>query len=113
MTCISAALALSAQAAHADALSTPSMVGPLTANPNPTSFNAGPLGMIYLTGAVSGLVLWQDNVAPGDGSSRVDFSNAQIFMQKTDGWFQFFVQVSGYSMPSLGAPYFRATKAAN
>ena len=104
------ALAFAPQAAHADALTTPSMVGPLTANPDPFHFDAGPLGPIYVTGAVSGLALWQDNVAPGDDSSQLDFSNAQVFVQKTDGWFQFFVQAGGYSLPSLGTPYFRATK---
>ena len=105
----SAALVFAVQAAHADALTTPSMVGPLTANPDPFHFDAGPLGPIYVTGAVTGLALWQDNVAPGDESSCVDFSNAQIFVQKTDGWFQFFVQAGGYSLPSLGVPYVRAT----
>ncbi len=104
------ALVLSAQAANADALSTPSMTGPLAANPDPFHFDAGPLGPIYVTGAVTGLALWQDNVAPGDDSSRVDFSNAQMFVQKSDGWFQFYIQAGGYSLPSLGTPYFHATK---
>ena len=109
--CVSVALALATQAAHADTLSTPSMTGPLMGDQNPTNFDAGPLGTIYLTGAVSGLALWQGNVVPGDHSSLADFSNAQLFVQKTDGWFRFFVEAGGYSMPSLGTPYLHATKA--
>jgi len=46
------------------AMTTPAMTGPLAAKPNPISFDAGPLGPVYLTGAVSGLGLWQNNKFP-------------------------------------------------
>ncbi len=106
-----AAMAFAANAAHADALSTPSMTAPLAANPSPTSFDAGPLGSIYVTGAISGLALYQSNhsATPHDDETLVDFSNAQISVQKTDGFLQFYAQVGGYSLPDLGAAYVRAT----
>lgn len=95
-------------AALADPLSTPAMTPPLSANHNPMSFDV--LGSkIFVTGQVTGLGLWQDNSIPGDKSSRVDFSNAQIELQKADGELQFYVQAGGYSLPSLGAPYVKAS----
>ena len=93
---------------HADPMSMPAMSGPLTANPDPFQFDVGPLGNVHVTGAVSGLALRQDNSVPGDGKSNFDVSNAQVFVQKTDGLFQFFVQVGDYSIPSLGAAYIRS-----
>lgn len=97
--------------ALADALSTPSLSGPLAANPNPMNFDAGPLGKIYVTGVVSGLALYQTNhtLSSGDHELLVDFSNAQVFAQKTDGLVQFYVQAGEYAIPSLGLPYLRAT----
>jgi hypothetical protein len=97
--------ALTVANANAAALSTPSMSGPLFANPNPISLDAGPLGTIYVDGALSGLGLWQDNHVPGDQEWRADLSNGQVFVQKTDGWLQFYVQAGGYSLPSLGTSY--------
>ncbi|HEY2445469.1 MAG TPA: outer membrane beta-barrel protein [Rhizomicrobium sp.] len=99
------ASSFAADSAAAAALTTPSMSGPLSADPNPMSFDAGPLGKIYVTGAVSGLGFWQDNHVPGDQTWHADLSNGQVFVQKTDGWFQFFVQAGAYSLPSLGTPY--------
>lgn len=109
-TLLGATMLFAAGAAEADALSTPSLTGPLVANPNPMSFDSG-FGNIYVTGAVSGLALYESNhsVAPGDHETLVDFSNAQVSIQKTDGWLQFYAQFGGYSLPDLGAPYIRAT----
>jgi hypothetical protein len=100
-----------APSAYADALSTPSLSGPLVANPNPMNFDAGPLGSIYVTGQVSGLFQYESNHSsvPNDNETLVDFSNAQVEVQKTTGWFQFYAQVGGYSLPDLGVPYVRAT----
>ena len=81
------------------------MSGPLVADPNPGSFDAGPSGTIYITGSASALASWQSNAVPGDQSWRGDFSNGQIFVQKTDGWLQFFVDGGAYSLPSLGTRY--------
>jgi putative OmpL-like beta-barrel porin-2 len=104
------ALAGTASAARADALATPPMNGPLQANPNPWSLTAGPLGKIYVTGAVSGLVYLQNNVSPADRATAIDLTNAEVFVQKTEGWFQFFVQAGLYSLPSLGAANVSAMK---
>ncbi len=89
----------------AEPMSTPSMSAPLSANPNPSVVDAGPLGKVYVTGAVTGIGYLQNNELPGDKESRADFSNAQVFIQKTDGLFQFFIQAGGYSLPTIGAPY--------
>jgi hypothetical protein len=100
--------ALTLESANAAALSSPSISGPLSANPDPISLDAGPLGPIYISGALSGLAFWQDNQVPGDREWRADLSNGQVFVQKTSGWFQFYVQAGAYSLPSLGTGYLTA-----
>jgi hypothetical protein len=97
-----------ARSAHADPVPMPSMSASLSANPNPFTVDAGPLGKIYIDGAVTGLAFWQSEPVPGDRDSRGDLSNGQFFIQKTDGLVQFFVQVGAYSLPSLGTPYVKA-----
>lgn len=99
--------------AHAAALTTPSLTGPLTANSDPFALDGGDFGSVHVTGAVSGLVMFQSNysAAPGDAQSLIDLANAQISVQKTDGLFQFYVQAGQYATPSLGLPYLRATAA--
>ena len=96
--------------ALADPMAAPAMSGPIAADPNPPSVDAGPLGHIYITGALTGLVLWQDHPMPGDHDTLADLSNGQIFVQKTDGWLQFYVQAGAYSLPSLGTEYFKVDK---
>ncbi len=101
--------------AQADPMTTPAMTGPLAANPNPFSIDfpdwLGPAaGKVYVTGAVSGLGFYQDNPGgfiPGDRASLLDLDNAQVFVQKTDGWLQFFAQFGTYSLPDLGFPYIK------
>ncbi len=116
---IGAAFALAGGIATADAqeapaapmpmpLSMPAMTGPLAANPHPMKWDAGPLGDIYVTGVVSGLLQWQDAIFPGDRDFHWDLSNGQVFVQKNEGLVQFYVQAGGYSLPDLGLPYFRA-----
>jgi hypothetical protein len=89
------------------ALTTPSMAGPLSANPNPiVALEEDPFGgKIYFGGAVTGLGLFQTDPVLGDHSDHGDASNAQIFFQKTEGFFQFLAQIGAYSFPALGAPY--------
>jgi hypothetical protein len=106
-------------AAEADPMAAPAMSGPLAANPNPFSVDlpdwlgsAG--GKLYVGGAVSGLAYGQSNptfAAPGDADSLIDLSNAQIFVQKTDGWLQFYAQFGEYSLPTVGVPYARSSVA--
>lgn len=88
----------------------PAMTGPLTANPAPMSVDAGVFGTWYVTGAVTGLGLLQSHHIPGDRTRQTDLSNGQVFIQKTSGQLQFFVQAGGYSIPSLGTAYLPADK---
>ena len=88
------------------AMTTPAMTGPLTANPNPTSVDAGFLGPVYVTGAVSGLGLWQNNKFPDQQHTQASLSNGHMFLQKTEGLFQYYLDVGAYTIPTLGAPYF-------
>ena len=102
-------IGLAASAAAADPVPYPAMSGPLNANANPTKFDAGPLGKIYVTGALTGLAQYQDHVVPGDDKTLADISNGQVFVQKTDGPLQFFIQAGLYSLPDLGFAYVKAT----
>jgi Putative beta-barrel porin-2, OmpL-like. bbp2 len=88
------------------AMTTPAMTGPLAANPNPTSVDAGFLGPVYVTGAVSGLGLWQNNKFPDQEHAQAILNNGQVFLQKTEGLFQYYIDVGAYTFPILGAPYF-------
>lgn len=108
---LSAGILLATGVAQADPLGMPGMTGPLSANPNPTKIDAGPLGEVYVTGALSGLAVAQDHVVPGDRDRFGDVSNGQVFIQKTEGMLQFFVQGGIYSLPSLGAGYLKSTDA--
>ena len=88
------------------AMTTPALTGPLVANPNPTSFDLGPLGPVYWTGAVSGLGVWQNNIFPGDQRALATLTNGQFSFQKNDGIFQYYIQVGAYTIPDLGLPFF-------
>src|SRR6185437_6689435 len=99
--------------ASASALASPALSGPLAGNPNPMGLDAGDLGTIYVTGSATGTALFQTNYtnATGDHQSLLDFSNAQVSVQKADGLVQFYLQAGEYSLPSLGLPYVRASSA--
>src|ERR1700678_4652652 len=81
-------------------LSTPVMTGTL-ANLPPAVFDAGPLGKLSVNGIISGLGMWQGNHVPGDSNTQAALSNGQVFLQKADGWFQFYVQAGAYTAPAL------------
>lgn len=55
--------------------------------------------------------LWQGHPASSDTGTQAALSNAQIFVQKTDGWWQFYVQAGAYNIPSLGTPFLSTDKA--
>lgn len=114
LTALVSSLTLLGASAHADsapALPTfPSLAGPLTADAKPFSFEAGPVGNVFVTGVVSGVVQAQSNPVPGIASSQTDISNAQVFINKTDGPIQFSGQFGSYSLPALGVPYLKAEK---
>jgi hypothetical protein len=106
---LSLAMSGMATTAIADPVPMPSTSGPLSDDPNPLSLDAGPLGKVYITGALTGLAFWQSNPVLGDRDSRIDISNGEVFVQKTDGWLQFFAQAGAYSLPSLGTEYIKAS----
>ncbi len=103
-----AATASQQQGLNATPPAWPAVGPPLAVNPKPSSYDLGPGGTWYVTGAVSGLGLWQNNPAPIDKTGYFDVSNAQIFLNKTDGLVQFFLQAGAYSLPALGVPYIKA-----
>jgi hypothetical protein len=86
------------------ALSSPTFTGPLSNIP-PAVFDAGPFGKVQVNGIISGVGTVQNNPVSGDDNRHADLSNGQVFIQKTDGWFQYYVQVGAYNIPDLGLPY--------
>ncbi|MBV9181323.1 MAG: porin [Acidobacteria bacterium] len=82
-------------------LPNPSMSGPLqTAIPHEVEG-----GKLAVTGILSGIGWVEGNHIAGDNSSHWDISNAQLFVQKTTGWWQFYLQGGAYNLPALGVPY--------
>ncbi len=99
--------AAAAPAAAAPApLPTPSMSGPL-ATAVPHEIPAGPFGKIEVTGILSGIGLFGNNPVFHGDEGHVDLSNAQIFIQKTSGWFQFYLQGGAYNLPVVGVPFLK------
>jgi hypothetical protein len=90
-------------------LPTPAITGPLQGLP-PAIFDAGPLGKIAVNGILSGFGMAQNKHVPGDDSTQAALSNGQVFIQKTDGWFQFYLQAGGYTLPSLATPFLATDK---
>ena len=79
----------------------PSMSGPLqTAVPHEVEG-----GKLAVTGILSGIGWTEGNHIAGDASSHYDVSNAQIFVQKTSGWWQFYLQGGAYNLPAIGLPF--------
>jgi hypothetical protein len=91
------------------ALPTPSITGPLQELP-PAIFDAGPFGKVAVNGFLSGMGLWQSNHIPGDESTQAALSNGQVVLQRTDGWFQFYLQAGAYNIPALGVPFLATDK---
>ena len=80
------------------------MSGPL-ATGIPHELPAGPFGKIEVTGILSGIGLFENNPVFHGDEGHVDISNAQVFIQKTTGWFQFYLQGGAYNLPVLGVPF--------
>jgi len=79
----------------------PSMAGPLqTAVPHEVEG-----GKLAVTGILTGMGWSEGNHASGDSSTHYDISNAQIFVQKTTGWWQFYLQGGAYNLPAIGVPF--------
>jgi Putative beta-barrel porin-2, OmpL-like. bbp2 len=92
-----------AETAPAAPLSMPAMVGPLGAA-SPRTFDAGPFGKLSVNGILSGFGSWQNHPDSSDKAARADVSNGQIFIQKTSGLVQYFLQAGAYNLPALGTP---------
>lgn len=99
-----ALIASVAPGVNAQSLPTPAMTGPLqTASPH--TFEAGPFGTLHVTGIVSGIGMAQGNHISGDDTTQGDLSNGQVFVQKTTGWWQFYLQAGAYNIPALATPF--------
>jgi hypothetical protein len=90
------------------ALSTPSMTGPLVANPNPITYETD-FGKIYASGALSAFGMTQENAFPFD-HDRIDLTNGHLILQKNEGLLQFYVQAGIYSFPTLGTTFISAER---
>jgi len=100
---VGAHAALADDAAPAStALALPTYAGTISANANPLSIAAGPLGKVYVSGVLSGFGKTQTKAVTGDKDDRLDLSNAQLIVQTTEGLVQFYVQGGAYDTPSLG-----------
>ncbi len=91
------------------ALPTPSITGPLSGLP-PFTFEAGPAGKISVNGILDGLGMWTGNYVAGDHNTQAGLSNGQVFIQKADGLFQFYLQAGAYNIAALGTPYLETDK---
>lgn len=96
-------------------ISTPAFNGPIKQNPNPVCLTLGAAGDIYVGGALTAYGYIQNNTLPysaaplpSDRDSRFDLSNLQVWVQKADGPFQFFVQAGAYAIPALGTVTYRS-----
>jgi len=54
--------------------------------------------------------MWTGHYVPGDNSTQAALSNGQVFLQKTDGWFQFYLQAGAYDIAALGTPFLATDK---
>ncbi len=88
-------------------LSTFVLTGPLAWLP-PATFDAGPLGKLSVNGILTGFSVFQNNSVPGDSGAQATLSNGQIFIQKPDGKYQYYIQAGIYTMPTLSVPFVSA-----
>jgi len=85
-------------------LSSPSMTAPLS-TAVPHEFSAGPFGKLDVTGILSGMLWTEGDHVPGDAATHYDLTNGQIFVQKTTGWWQFYLQGGAYNIPAIGTTF--------
>lgn len=90
-----------AQPAPPAPLPMPSMSGPLQTAP-PHQLEGG---NIAVTGILSGMAWTEGNHIAGDDATHYDVSNAQVFVQKATGWWQFYLQGGAYNLPAIGTPF--------
>jgi Putative beta-barrel porin-2, OmpL-like. bbp2 len=97
------------------AASTPAETKPPDPQPLPMPAMSGPLqtappremegGKLAVTGILSGIGWTEGNHITGDSSTHWDVSNAQVFVQKASGWWQFYLQGGAYNLPAIGVPF--------
>ncbi|MBV9508951.1 MAG: outer membrane beta-barrel protein [Caulobacteraceae bacterium] len=86
----------------------PAMSASLAGAAPPMTYDLGILGSkVAIGGVLSGLAQVQTHHVLGDDKTLVDLSNAQIFINKSDGWFQYYIQAGTYSLPALGSAAYR------
>jgi hypothetical protein len=71
------------------------------------------LGKLSVNGIVTGFSVFQNNSVPGDDNAQATLSNGQIFIQKADGKYQYFIQAGVYTMPTLSVPFVNAQNTVN
>jgi hypothetical protein len=101
-----------APAAAPAPLSTFVLTGPLQWLP-PATLDAGPLGKVSVNGILTGFAQFQNNSVSPDHESQATLTNGQIFIQKADGKFQYFIQAGAYALPTLSVPFVNAQNTAN
>ena len=86
------------------ALPTPSVTGPISMLP-PAN-----VGKIQLNAIADFMGMATTNHAPGDHTTDASVTNGMVWIQKTDGVFQFYVQAGVYDIPSMGTPFLQLDK---
>jgi hypothetical protein len=81
------------------ALPTPSVTGPISMIPPATVGKIGVNGIIDFVGMAT------SNHVQGDHTTDLTVGNGMAWIQKTDGVFQFYVQVGAYDIVTMGSPY--------
>jgi hypothetical protein len=76
----------------------------------PAVFDAGPFGKISVNGILDGVGSWTGNYVQGDHATNAALGNGQVWIQKTDGWFQFYLQAGAYDIPAMGTPFLQTDK---
>jgi hypothetical protein len=71
------------------------------------------LGKLSVNGIITGFAQFQNNSVPGDASAQATLSNGQIFIQKADGNFQYYIQAGAYALPTLSVPFVNAANTTN
>jgi hypothetical protein len=90
-------------------LPAPAITGPLQAA-SPHAIGGDIMPSLVVNGIVSGMGWWQGNPVPGDEPTQAALSNAMLLLQKTAGWWQFYVQAGGYNIPILGTQFLSTEK---
>lgn len=95
-------------------IAVPAMSPTLALNPSPISFDAGPLGKLYVSGQLTGIGLVQSDTVPapgiGNADSLLDLGSGMVTLQTVGAPLTLVVQAGAYSFATLGTAYARAGK---